>query len=304
MKLIEIIDYIKSWHSFGNGEVKLFDIASLPCMFVVAADYQFGENLYWRACALIEDKSGKALGDNYGIYLKHKNYFIDCDLTISDDIEKVRKEFENNTFDLITGDVGIGRIKDGKDDYTHLDEENNLDVEWGQMVCALKLTKINDMRCVVVLKMYTTISRESEYLINVLAHYFNNVKLVKPYSSRVLNDECYIICVGRNEREVDDELVPNTRPLIEDQDQEEDEVDSPSIPKVDEKNDTPSIPKVGNEVSINRNKLIEFNNAHADIKNKVVEMLVECVKHGKDDKYDVFYKEIYPTFMRMRTINE
>jgi hypothetical protein len=48
------------------------------------------------------------------------------------------------------------------------------------------------------LKMYTYATEESTYLVDTLTNYFEQVSICKPYTSRIINDESYITCIGRN----------------------------------------------------------------------------------------------------------
>ena len=62
------------------------------------------------------------------------------------------------------------------------------------------------------LKMYSMVTLETVFLLDTLHKYFKHVFITKPYCTRIFNDESYIICVGRNDKDCSHE--PLTRPYL------------------------------------------------------------------------------------------
>ena len=108
---------------------------------------------------------------------------------------------------MVTGDIGIYH----EDNYDKLQEENQLDIEWGQMVLSLNLCEEHG---IMFLKMYSMITKETIYLLDILTCYFDKVYITKPYTTRIFNDESYIICIDRNDKDISH--IPLHRPYIKD----------------------------------------------------------------------------------------
>lgn len=163
------------------------DIAGAPGMFTLAVRDYFKKELTWFASSL-EDKD--ALTDTYGIYKSNPKLFYPADLTKQKDVDGLVK-FVDQKFDLVTGDVGCEHDYDKYD----LQEYSSLDVQWGQTAAALRLVKEGGN---VVLKVFTLITKQSAYMLDVLASQFKEVYIVKPYTSRITNKESYIVGLGYN----------------------------------------------------------------------------------------------------------
>jgi hypothetical protein len=192
MKMLEFVRYIQIKRSefFKVDKLSMFDIAGAPGMFVFAAEYVLpGVELDWKACSLSaeEDKSFK---DVYDLYKNNKERYQDCDVTNEEDVKKI---LENGKFRLVTGDIGMPH----DDDFSKLQEENQMDVQWGQMVLAINLVEEGG---ICFLKMYTYAFRESVLIVDILSTFFEKLEIVKPYASRIVNDESYIICYNRNDK--------------------------------------------------------------------------------------------------------
>ena len=169
----------------------MYDVAGAPGMFVLAADFFFRKrniDLDWHACSLINTEENHALEDNYNLFKDNPDRFTPCDVTSETDIRNCLKD--NRKYMLVTGDIGAWY-----ESYDILQEFQQLDLEWGQMVLALNLCAEHG---VMYLKMYTVITTETAYLMDTLTRFFKEVYITKPRTSRILNNESYIICVDRN----------------------------------------------------------------------------------------------------------
>ena len=184
--------------------LRMYDVAGAPGMFVIATHVyltKFFPNttLDWYTSSL---EGGDAFVDTYHLYENNPDRYESCNVLVEDDIKRCMR---HGKFELVTGDIGINHDNDG---YT-LQEEHQLDVEWGQMAFALNMC---DRHGLMFLKMYTTLTYETAYLIDTLTRFFERVYMCKPYTSRMLNAESYIICIDRND--LDCSSVPLSVPTI------------------------------------------------------------------------------------------
>ena len=207
MKMWEFLLWLKNKSLFNfKKPVDMFDIAGAPGMFVIATDnfikkYYPNSSLNWYSCSL---EGGTALTDSYGLYKNNLDRYKSCDVSNETDLKDCLN-WVNRKFNLVTGDIGIFH----EDVYEKLQEEDQLNIQWGQMVLALNLCENGG---VLFLKMYSLVTKETVYLLDTLTGYFENVYIVKPYASRVLNTESYIICINKNKKDVSN--VPFVRPYI------------------------------------------------------------------------------------------
>lgn len=248
----------------------MYDVAGAPGMFVLAADFFFRKrniDLDWHACSLINTEENHALEDNYNLFKDNPDRFTPCDVTSETDIRNCLKD--NRKYMLVTGDIGAWY-----ESYDILQEFQQLDLEWGQMVLALNLCAEHG---VMYLKMYTMITTETAYLMDTLTRFFKEVYITKPRTSRILNNESYIICVDRNSESCKD--VPLKRPTV------------------------------GNYQSKNRDVLLTFENAREDYKLQIAEAVIDVLKN-KDNrirmneliKVSPVYAEFYKTIEKIYNI--
>jgi hypothetical protein len=196
MKLYEMLQ--------GASISSCFDIAGAPGMFIFAAERFAQSSLDWMACSLIDADGNGALGDSYRLYRQNPERYIPCDLTKPDDMQKcidTARAHRPEGYNYVTGDVGIPH----DDDFSQLQEVSHLDVQWGQAILALHLV-MNGGIC--ILKMYTYAYAETRMLVDILSVFFHEVTLHKPYTSRITNNESYLICRSRNSL-----AIPATLPL-------------------------------------------------------------------------------------------
>lgn len=194
MKMWETLDYISANTTILTSAptLTMFDVAGAPGMFIIAVDVYLKTHfpkitLDWQTCSL---EGGTALVDNYKLFANNLTRYHPCDVTKEEDILRCI-DGRRGKFALVTGDIGIPHEDDGR----VLQEYNQLNLEWGQMITALNLVARGG---VMFLKMYTFATFESLYLLDLLTMYFDKVKIVKPFTSRVTNAESYILALGRN----------------------------------------------------------------------------------------------------------
>ena len=206
MKMWEFLVWAEKEHYLcvPDDTMTMYDVAGAPGMFVIATEnylrrFHNGVKLDWHACSL---EGGTALIDSYNLYANNPNRYTPCDVLKPEDIKKCIMEKKSY---LVTGDIGIYH----EDSYDKLQEECQLDLEWGQMVLALNNVAKDG---IMFLKMYSLVTLESIYLLDTLHKYFKHVFITKPYCTRIFNDESYIICVGKNDKDCSGE--PFTRPRL------------------------------------------------------------------------------------------
>lgn len=272
MKMYEFLVYIYPYieKHITDGKLTMYDVAGAPGMFVLAADYFFRKRnieLDWHACSLMNTEENHALEDTYKLFHDNPDRFTPCDVTNENDIKNCLKG--NRKYFLVTGDIGAWY-----ESYDILQEFQQLDLEWGQMVLALNLCAEHG---VMFLKMYTTITTETAYLMDTLTLFFKEVYITKPRTSRILNNESYIICVDRNKESCKD--IPLKRP------------------------------SVGNYQSKNRDVLLTFENAREDYKLQIATAVIDVLKN-KDNhirmneliKVSPVYAEFYKTIEKIYNI--
>lgn len=206
MKMYEFLEFIDKYLP-KEGVLRMYDVAGAPGMFVIATEFYLNHSvdksnltLDWHACSLTGDET--ALTDLYRLYEHNPERFEPCNVLVESDI---RRCMSKGKFDLVTGDIGTEHDKD----FSRLQEETHLDLQWGQMILALNLTQKGS---IMYLKMYSYVTEESHFLVDTLTQYFEFVYLCKPFTSRLVNHESYIICINRNDK--DCSSLPLTRPKL------------------------------------------------------------------------------------------
>lgn len=194
MKMYEFLMFLKRYIP-EEGSWRMFDVAGAPGMFIIATIYYLKRNgfknvdLDWYTCSFLGSET--SLQDYYRIYEFNPTRFINCDLTKPEDL---RTCIATGKYDLVTGDLGIYHDSD----FSKLQEETHLDAQYGQAILALNLSQ---HKANVFLKMYTYATEESRYLVDLLSGFFEQTYICKPFTSRLMNDESYIICLNRNDRD-------------------------------------------------------------------------------------------------------
>ena len=173
-KLSEIFDHFK----FSYSEIRHFDIACAPGSFILAArdiaekkqiNYSFEAFTLQNGLELFDDFKGS------------ENVFF------HDILKPFPKPELYSKFNLVTGDIGI-RV-----DYDSLEEDQLIELDRKQMELALKLV---EERGNVVLKMFTYSRKETIEILDEFSRNFEESFIFKPLSSRVLNNESYLIGIG------------------------------------------------------------------------------------------------------------
>ena len=208
MKMWEFLEFVtnelKVFNPKGFDKLRMYDVAGAPGMFIIGTEcflrkYFPSVKLDWHTCSL---EGGTALTDSYTLFKSNPKRYQPCDVTKPDDIKKCMGK---GKFTLVTGDIGIFH----EENWNKLQEEDQLDIEWGQMILALNLA---DKGGLMFLKMYSLVTYENIFLLDTLSKYFEKIYVCKPYTSRLLNSESYIICVNRNGEDCSGESL--TRPII------------------------------------------------------------------------------------------
>lgn len=165
----------------------MFDIASPPGMFIIAAQHLSKNPFEWKASAWFEEGY---LQDQYGLFFKNPSKWIKLNLLDKPECDKLIQK-EKSKYDLVSGDVGTDH------GYGELQEESHIEVQHSQAWIALNLVKKGGN---VFLKMYTCILPKSMQLMTSLSLYFKKLYLWKPNTSRITNNETYIVGIERNSK--------------------------------------------------------------------------------------------------------
>ncbi len=199
MKMYECLMYLDKIDVlsklFKSNALRMYDVAGAPGMFVLATEqylrkYHPNVKLDWQASSLEKLDDNTALIDQYGLYSANPERYKSCDVMNSTDIANILKTCKGK-FDLVTGDIGIYH----DDSWDKLQEEVQHNLEYGQASFAVNLCNTGGA---MYLKMYSLVTYPTLSLLNELTKYFENVYVCKPFTSRILNDECYILCTNRN----------------------------------------------------------------------------------------------------------
>lgn len=213
MKMYEFLMFLDSINVLktliNNNTLHMYDIAGAPGMFILCAEYYLKHNysdttLDWYSCSL---ESHNALKDSYCLFKNNPERYESCNVLISDDLQRVINNNKSRKFTLVTGDIGT------EYDYDKLQEIEQLNLEWGQMILALNL--VCEHGCM-FLKMYSMVTTETLYLLDTITMFFDKVYICKPFTSKILNNESYIVCINRNTKNINTYNIPLNRPKIKD----------------------------------------------------------------------------------------
>jgi hypothetical protein len=200
------------------NSIKLFDIASAPCMFIICAEMYF-ENVDWQNTSLLDNKNhsnkfvdkfaenkfvdNTLLDDIYGVIANNPDRFHPGDVTLQTDRERIIKNTKTK-FDIVMGDIGAPQ----KEYNNKLQEIVYKDLFVGQFILAMHLCNLHGN---IALKMYSLISYNSLRIVDTLKEHFEKAFIVKPFTSKLFNYECYIIGINKlseefNEKNFQDSL--------------------------------------------------------------------------------------------------
>jgi 23S rRNA U2552 (ribose-2'-O)-methylase RlmE/FtsJ len=186
-KLLEILIYLYP----SQQDITMFDIASAPCMFIICAE-KFFNNVEWQINSLEGADKVIALEDVYGVIAHNKQKYHSGDVTKKNERDRIIRD-SGKKFELVTGDIGAPL----KEYNSNLQEDIYAQMQFGQFVLAMHLCEENGN---IVLKMYSLITYNSLFIIDLASIYFERVEIVKPYTSKIFNYECYILGIKRNSR--------------------------------------------------------------------------------------------------------
>lgn len=259
MKLYEILTWLDVNNMLNirsEHNLKMFDIASAPGMFILATEAFIKCNyknisLDWHACSRIKTDNNEALDDTYGLFKHNPTRYTPCDILNVKDIENILKK--QHKYQLVTGDIGIPHT-----DYSKLQEELQLQLEWRQAYLGLNLI---DTHGTMVLKMYSLTSIQNLLLLDILSTLFESIYLVKPYTSRIFNDECYIVGVNRNSVLCEISI---------------------------------DCPYISSYTSSNISIIRSFEYSRVALKYNTIQMLKEY-RHNNIDQYKLYMQELTPT---------
>jgi len=185
----------------GKG-VSTCHLAEFPGSFISATHryiatrkpaWMYSKKWIWRATSLDPTEDDAVLDDRFGLYERYPKNWVLSDATKADDILKLPTQL-GMKFDLVTGDIGKP-VKDWKNQ-----EAEHHDEQLGQFVSALILL---DKGGVAVLKMFHCFTPQTMSLLRIATGCFDTVKVFKPRTSKMLNNEVYWILSGFSGEKLD-----------------------------------------------------------------------------------------------------
>ena len=176
-KMMEIWNH----YNFSFNEVRHFDIACAPGFFILAMKEICQRNKIKYSFNGFTLKEGLELDES----LKESPNIFYHDILEGDIDNKYYKKYN-----LVTGDIGI------ETNYDSIEELQLIELEKAQMETALKLVENGGS---VVLKMFTYSQKETIRIVDEFAKHFDKSFIFKPLSSRVLNNESYLVGIHFDE---------------------------------------------------------------------------------------------------------
>lgn len=170
-KMLEIWCHFK----FTYQEIHHFDIACAPGFFIFAM---------------------RDIANKLNIKYDFKGFTLKEGLELDDSLKQSNNIFYHNIltdelseeyygkFNFVTGDIGT------ETNYDTIEEIQLIELEKKQLETALRLVSNGGS---VILKMFTYSQKETIRLVDEFAKHFNVSYIYKPYSSRVLNNESYLV---------------------------------------------------------------------------------------------------------------
>lgn len=196
LKLIEMnaeFDLIKN-----TNNVRIFDNASAPGAFIMAANYWVSTilngRLDWIASSLISSTDNSALGDTYGLAKMYPRRYVTNETKFNGDttnvkfLRYVQKKY-GNSVDTYISDLGMYV---GEHEY-NMQEAINAKGNLGQMIMGLLVLRKNGN---FLIKQYNHYSAFTVSLMGIISICFKETYIVKPVTSKNDNSEEYIIGKG------------------------------------------------------------------------------------------------------------
>ncbi|MFA5091614.1 MAG: SAM-dependent methyltransferase [Candidatus Paceibacterota bacterium] len=188
---VEEVKAVLSRHGTTLTPLKAAFLAELPALFPIAVIYYLGNffpaflqhNLFDYCGTSLPD----GLTDQFSLVGENGSKWHFMDHTSSSDTRKLIAELGGGKFDFVTGDIG----KEVVNLWTK--EREMFREELGQMVAALALLKDGGLA---VLKMFTVREYSTACLLRLAIGLFDKVRIIKPFTSRIYNEETYWILSG------------------------------------------------------------------------------------------------------------
>lgn len=184
----------------------VFCNAELPGGFIFAINHYLSirnKSYKWYASSLAPVKGESQLADKFGLFAKYPDNWLMSPSHLSagkDESEKGDGDTANvknlmyfqsvigNQIDLYTADAGI----DTSDDPNN-QELLNMHIHFGEFIAGLMTLKKGGTSFI---KYYTFFEMFSISVLQLYSKYFEQVKLIKPKTSKILNSETYILALG------------------------------------------------------------------------------------------------------------
>lgn len=176
-KMTEIWNHYK----FSFNEVRHFDIACAPGFFILAIQEICQKNNIKYSFNGFTLQEGLELDDS----LKESPNIFYHNILKGDINSKYYKKYN-----LVTGDIGI------ETNYESIEELQLIELEKAQMEIALKLVENGGS---IILKMFTYSQKETIRIVDEFSKHFDKSFIFKPLSSRVLNNESYLVGIHFDE---------------------------------------------------------------------------------------------------------
>ncbi len=193
LKFIEIVATFKIIPR--NSDLRMFDNASAPGVFIMAAHYWTTcvnrARFTWNASTLLDENAG-ALGDQYGLMSTYPDRYVMNETKFNGDttnVEYIRYVGQNygGRYNLYTSDLGM-RIPDGK---YNCQESVNARGNLGQIAMGLVVLEHGGT---MITKQFTHMSAFTQSIMAILTSCFKRVFLCKPRTSKSDNSEEYLVC--------------------------------------------------------------------------------------------------------------
>ena len=195
-KMIEICENYNFLHN-QSQPITSFHLAEGPGGFIEALIYLHdnSNNIYYGMTLQSSNKDIPSWKKSSEFLKKHKNVFIENgpkkngDLFEKENLEYCYKTYKNS-IDIITGDGGFDFSMDFNNQ-----EQNSIKLIFSQICYALAMQKKGGT---FILKIFDIFTQSTLDLIYILCNYYNNVNIIKPYTSRIANSEKYLVCQDYN----------------------------------------------------------------------------------------------------------
>jgi 23S rRNA U2552 (ribose-2'-O)-methylase RlmE/FtsJ len=176
---VKLMEIFRRFNINYTNEVKHFDLCAAPGLFIKAME------------SICEDKGWKY---TYNACSLKGGLPWDPSITNKFDFDILKDTLEDKhiaQYNLVTSDVGV------KYDPNILVEEQMFELQDAQLKHALLLLARGG-NC--ILKMFTCSTNLSCAVVDTFSRHFKHSYICKPISSRILNDECYLVGLDFDEK--------------------------------------------------------------------------------------------------------